>query len=151
LRWVPVDIPTVADYLPDVIAGAAPGARRTYAIYWTYILTAFGDRRLDQVTLTDIEALMRHHIAIRRVRANDRGGHSTAEHLLAAIRTIYVHAVNDELLPSHHNPAARVANPDAALHRRGTEALGGNTMPKKRMPTAERQRDSRPMAAQQLL
>ncbi|WNV84866.1 site-specific integrase [Umezawaea sp. Da 62-37] len=111
LRWVPGDIPTVADYLPEVIAAAAPGARNTYGIYWTYILAAFGDRRLDQVTPTDIEALMRHHIAIRRVRSNDRGGHSTAEHLLAAMRTLYVHAVNDELLPPHHNPAARVRKP----------------------------------------
>ncbi|MEO6087308.1 MAG: site-specific integrase [Umezawaea sp.] len=111
LQWAPVDIPTVADYLPRVIAATAPGARRTYDIYWTYIHAAFGDRRLDDVTPTDIEALMRHHIAIRQVRANDRGGHSTAEHLLAALRTLYVHAVNDELLPPHHNPAARVRKP----------------------------------------
>jgi len=42
-------VPTLAEYLPRVIAATGPAARRTYSTYWTRILGAFGDRRLDQI------------------------------------------------------------------------------------------------------
>ncbi|KJK35941.1 hypothetical protein UK23_42480, partial [Lentzea aerocolonigenes] len=111
LLWEPTDIPTFAEYVPKVAAAAGPGAQRTYGTYWAYIVTAFGDRPLDQVDATDIQTLMRQVVDLRIVRRSDRGGHSTAEHLLAAIRTIYVHAIRDEILSPHHNPAAEIPKP----------------------------------------
>ncbi|HEY0500372.1 MAG TPA: site-specific integrase, partial [Kutzneria sp.] len=66
LDWIPVDAPTIADYLPHVIAAAGPGAQRTYGTYWNRILTACGSRRLDEVRTSDIEALMRTAVATRR-------------------------------------------------------------------------------------
>lgn len=105
------DVPTFADYVPKVATAAGPGARRTYSSYWNQIVAAFGDTRLDQPDATDIEILMRQTMNTRIVRRTDRGGHSTGEHLLAAMRTIYTHAIRDDLLPAQHNPAAAIPKP----------------------------------------
>ena len=35
-------VPTLADYLPCVIASAGPGANRTYGSYWTRMAAAWG-------------------------------------------------------------------------------------------------------------
>jgi hypothetical protein len=113
LLWTPPPtIPTIADYLSAVIAASGAGARRTYGTYWNRILDTFGPRRLDQVTATDIETLMRHVIAHRVQRANHQAGQYAGQHLIGAIRVIYTHAVADGLIPGHRNPAAMVANPD---------------------------------------
>ncbi|ONI88013.1 hypothetical protein ALI22I_19905 [Saccharothrix sp. ALI-22-I] len=111
LMWVPTSLPTFRDYVPHVIAASGAGAKRTYGTYWTRITETFGDKRLDEVTVSEIEALMRLLVANRRVRRNDRGGHSVAEHFLSAMRAIYARAINDNLLPPHHNPAAKLAKP----------------------------------------
>jgi hypothetical protein len=106
--------PTVAEHLPVVIAATAKGARRTYSTYSTYrdrILAAFGDRRLDEVRVTDIEILMHDVVANAVIRHNTRGGVYAAEHLLAALRAIYTRAVADNLIPPHLDPAARVRKP----------------------------------------
>lgn len=111
LRWTPVAVPTIAEYLPTVIAAAGPGARRTYGTYWTRIQAAFGDRGLDQITVTEIEALLRHTMASPLARRNSMGGSSAGENLIAALRAIYTRAIADQLLPPHHNPAAHVPKP----------------------------------------
>ena len=36
-------VPTLADYLPSVIAAAGPGANRTYGSYWSRMAAAWGD------------------------------------------------------------------------------------------------------------
>ncbi|QUQ64611.1 tyrosine-type recombinase/integrase [Kutzneria sp. CA-103260] len=111
LDWIPVEAPTIADYLPQVISAAGPGAQRTYGSYWNRILTTCGERHLDEIHTSDIEALMRHAVATRRHRRSDRGGTSSSEHMLRAFRAIYTLAVADGLLPPHHNPAAQVRKP----------------------------------------
>jgi site-specific recombinase XerD len=112
LLWTPPPIvPTIADYLPTVIAASGPGAQRTYSTYWNRILTMFGARCLDQITATDIETLMRQVIATRVQRANHQAGQYAGEHFIGAIRVIYTHAVADGLIPAHRNPAAMVAKP----------------------------------------
>ena len=107
----PASIPSVAEYLPMVIAAAGPGARRTYSSYWHRFLLAFGDHRLDHVTATDIETLMRQVIADRVLRANHQAGQYTGQHLIGAVRAIYTRAVADGLIPAHRNPAAAVRKP----------------------------------------
>jgi hypothetical protein len=111
LQWTPVTPPTFADYLPTVVAAAGPGARRTYGTYWDRILSRFADRRLDQVTVTDVEILMHDTMAATVLRRTARNGVCAAEHLLAALRAIYTRAVADRLIPPHHNPAAQVRKP----------------------------------------
>jgi hypothetical protein len=49
--------PTFGEYLPIVIAAAGPGASRIYSTYWARMATIWGDRRLDDVYVSDIEAM----------------------------------------------------------------------------------------------
>ncbi|MEV1154769.1 hypothetical protein AB0J27_05070 [Micromonospora chokoriensis] len=51
-------VPTVAEYLPVVAAAASLGTRRTYGSSWRRIAAALGDRRIDAVRASDLEALM---------------------------------------------------------------------------------------------
>jgi integrase/recombinase XerC len=44
-------------------------------------------------------------------RKNSRGGRSATEHLIAAIRCLYRHAVADNVIPEFDNPAQRIAKP----------------------------------------
>jgi integrase len=111
LQWEPVPCPTIAEYLPTVIAATGPGARRTYGTYWRRITAAWGDQQLDQLTPSQINALIQHPVPSSVPRRNTRGGTSAHEHLVAAIRAIYTHAIADGLLPAHHNPAAQVRKP----------------------------------------
>jgi hypothetical protein len=62
-------MPTVAAYVPRVAAAAGPGARRTYEPYWDRMIVAFGDRPLDTVAASDIEALQRTIAASRDLPA----------------------------------------------------------------------------------
>ena len=48
-------VPTLADYLPSVIAAAGPGANRTYGSYWRRMAAAWGTRPLNQIMASDIE------------------------------------------------------------------------------------------------
>jgi hypothetical protein len=50
-------VPTLAEYLPQVLAAAGPGARRTYGSYWQRMAAVWGSRRLDTIAASDIEAL----------------------------------------------------------------------------------------------
>jgi hypothetical protein len=52
-------VPTVEEYLPQVIAAAGPGAVRTYSTYCQRMAAAWADRPLDTIAATDVEALQR--------------------------------------------------------------------------------------------
>jgi hypothetical protein len=79
-----LELPTVAQYLPRVVAAAGPGARRTYGNSWAQMAALWGDRPLDTISATDIEALQRQAIAKAVSRRNGRGGRHAGEHLIAA-------------------------------------------------------------------
>src|SRR5688572_21740548 len=76
------ETPTMAEYLPQVIAAAGPGARRTYGNYWARMVSLWGDRRLDAIAATDIEALQREAAANAVPRRNGRGGRHAGEHVI---------------------------------------------------------------------
>jgi integrase len=88
--------PTLASYLPHVIAAAGPGANRTYGSYWRRMLTAWGDRRLDQITASDIEALQ--HAAAATAHELDQ--------INTAARTSGNDAILDALLLRLHTETA---------------------------------------------
>ncbi len=103
--------PTFAEYIPVVSAAVSDGTRRVYGSYWNRILEQWGARRLDQPTPSEIERLaeyVRTHVVARR---NARGGRSAAEHLIAALRCLYHHAVADGHIAEADNPARKVAKP----------------------------------------
>jgi site-specific recombinase XerD len=103
--------PTFAEYVPIVSAAVTAGTRRVYGSYWNRITEHWGHRRLDEPTPTEIKALaeqIRTNVVTRR---NARGGRSAAEHLIAALRCLYRHAVDDGHLDEADNPARKVAKP----------------------------------------
>jgi integrase/recombinase XerC len=103
--------PTFAAYIPVVAAAVSPGTRRVYGSYWNRLLEHWGERRLDEPSPSDIERLAEHvkdHVVPRR---NARGGRGAAEHLIAALRCLYRHAVADGLISEGDNPARKVAKP----------------------------------------
>jgi hypothetical protein len=104
-------VPTFAEYLPVVCAAVSDGTRRVYGSYWNRILDQWGGRRLDQPTPSEVERLAEHVRSHTVARRNARGGRSAAEHLIAALRCLYTHAVADGLLSEADNPARRVAKP----------------------------------------
>jgi len=103
--------PTFAEYIPVVSAAVSDGTRRVYGSYWNRIVEHWGQGRLNEPTASDIERLaeyVRTHTVARR---NARGGRSAIEHLIAALRCLYNHAVADGLLAEADNPARKVAKP----------------------------------------
>lgn len=104
-------VPTFAEYLPQVIAAAGPGARRTYGTYWDRMATVWGDRHLDAIAASDIEALRHATVADALVRRTSRGGRHAGEHVIAAARAVYNRAIADGLIQPSASPAHRVAKP----------------------------------------
>jgi integrase/recombinase XerC len=103
--------PTFAEYVPVVSAAVSDGTRRVYGSYWNRIVEHWGQRRLDEPSPSQIEQLaayVRAHVLTRR---NARGGRCAAEHLIAALRCLYNHAVADGKVAEADNPARRVAKP----------------------------------------
>ncbi|MCX2729412.1 tyrosine-type recombinase/integrase [Saccharopolyspora sp. NFXS83] len=103
--------PTFADYIPKVAQAVSAGTKRVYGSYWNRIIEHWGRRRLDEPTALEIKQLAEHvktHVVARR---NARGGRGAAEHLIAALRCVYNHAVADGWITDGDNPAKRVPKP----------------------------------------
>ncbi|PTA46018.1 site-specific integrase [Micromonospora sp. RP3T] len=107
----PSVVPTVAEYLPRVVAAAGPGARRTYGTYWDRMAAAWPERSLDTITASDVEALKQAMIASAVARRNSRNGRHAGEHVIAAARAYYRRAIADGLIDASASPAHRVAKP----------------------------------------
>jgi hypothetical protein len=101
----PIPSADVRAYVPIVSAAVGPGARRVYGSYWNRIVARWGERRLDELTPSEIRQMLEHtktHVVARR---NARGGRGAAEHLLAALRCLHRHAEDDGLITTADNPA----------------------------------------------
>jgi hypothetical protein len=90
--------PTFAEYVPVVAAAVTAGTRCAYGSYWNRVIEHWGDRRLDEVTPSQIRQLMACVKANVVARRNARGGRSAAEHLVAALRCLYARAEDDGLI-----------------------------------------------------
>nr|WP_211247458.1 site-specific integrase [Cryptosporangium arvum] len=112
-------VPTFAEYVPVVAAAVGAGTRRVYGSYWNRVVEQWGARRLDEPSPSEIARLAETLRARRVVRANARGGQSTSEHLIAALRCVYRHAVADGLIGEGDNPARKVPKPRRAPSTRG--------------------------------
>ena len=104
-------VPTFADYIPRVSHAVSPGTRRVYGSYWNRVTQAWGPRPITDVNASDIAQLAGQVKAAVVKRRNARGGRGAAEHLIAALRCLYKHAVADGILTESQNPAARVPKP----------------------------------------
>jgi integrase/recombinase XerC len=104
-------VPTFADYIPRVSDAVSDGTRRVYGSYWNRVIQAWGPRPITEVTASDISQFAEQVKATVVKRRNARGGRGAAEHLIAALRCMYQHAVADGILTESQNPAARVPKP----------------------------------------
>jgi integrase len=104
-------VPTFAEYIPVVSRAVKDGTRRVYASYWKKITEWWGARRLDEPTVSEIEEFGQWVQSRVVVRRNARGGTSAVEHLIAAFRCVYHHAVVDGLITESQNPARKAQKP----------------------------------------
>jgi integrase len=104
-------VPTFAAYLPQVIAAAGAGARRTYGSYWHRMAAVWGNRPLDTIAASDIEALRHDTVADAIVRRTSRGGRHAGEHIIAAARAVYNRAIAGGLIEPGASPAHKVTKP----------------------------------------
>ena len=111
-------IPTFAGYIPRVSNAVSLGTRRVYGSYWNRVIQAWGPRLITDVDASDIGQLAEQVKATVVKRRNARGGRGAAEHLIAALRCMYKHAVADGILTESENPAARVPKPRRLLSTR---------------------------------
>jgi integrase/recombinase XerC len=103
--------PTFAEYIPIVSAAVGVGTRRVYESYWNRVVDQWGSRRIDDPGASDIKQLVEQVKAGVVTRRNARGGRSAAEHLIAALRCLYNHAIDDGHMTEADNPARKVAKP----------------------------------------
>jgi integrase len=110
---VPEDAaPTVREYLPQVIAASSPTSARTYGTYWMRMIDLWGERRVDSIRATDVEALQRHCTAHARPRErNFRDGRHAGENANSAARAFFRRAEADGIIPVGSSPAHQVAKP----------------------------------------
>jgi integrase/recombinase XerC len=105
-------VPTFAEYVPVVSAAVTVGTRKAYGTYWNRVVEHWGDRHLDEPTPSEIRQLMTLVVKAGAVqRRNSRGGRSSQEHLVGALRCLYRHAEDDGLIDEKGNPARKVDKP----------------------------------------
>lgn len=98
-------VPTFDAYVPQVEDAVSPSTAKTYGSYWKRILAKWGNRTLLEPTPTEIKQFAEEIKANAVQRRNSRGGRGTA------LRCIYRHAEDDELIKPDENPARRTAKP----------------------------------------
>nr|BFE56482.1 hypothetical protein GCM10020063_010080 [Dactylosporangium thailandense] len=107
----PKAVPTFDEYIDKIEGAVLAGTRRAYLTYWRRVRAHWGQRRLDEPTASEIKQLAELTRTAAIVRSNSRSGRSAAEHMIAALRCLYRHAIDDGLLPESANPALRVPKP----------------------------------------
>jgi site-specific recombinase XerD len=105
------NLPTFREYIAQLSDSVPASTRRAYATYWRRIVDKWGDRQIDEPTPLEIQRLCESQKLLVVTRKGSRGGRSATEHLIAALRCMYLHAVADNLIDERDNPAIRVAKP----------------------------------------
>jgi integrase/recombinase XerC len=104
-------VPTFGNYIPVVQAAVSKATRQTYLPYWTRILDDWADLELTTPTPSDIKQLAEKVRQNAVVRRNARQGRGAVELFIAALRCVYQHAVDDELISEPQNAARKVRKP----------------------------------------
>ncbi|MCX4097787.1 tyrosine-type recombinase/integrase [Nocardia sp. alder85J] len=107
-------IPTFGQYIPEVEAAMviAPSTRVSYRTYYRKLLAyEWGDRRIDQPTVTELRTFVEWCRTTRAVRRSDRNGAGTAIHCVTALRYLYARAVEEKYLFPEDDPSAALVKP----------------------------------------
>lgn len=99
----------VADYVPLVMDAMSVNTRKGWKTYADVIVTLWGERQLDEVLTTDIQAAARNIQAQAVRRANSNMGTGAAEGFISCARAVWNRAVVDGLVAN--NPAKGAPKP----------------------------------------
>lgn len=105
------NVPTFAEIVPAVRATLEAGTRRTYGTHLNRLELHWGDRRLDQVTKPDLEAMAHTIRSTARTNRASRGGISAVEHFISTVRCVYRHAEDRGWIRPSNNPARQLTFP----------------------------------------
>lgn len=102
-------IVTIAEYLPQVEAAATDGKKKTYATYWRLLANQYGDKPLNEVKTSTLQALSLFAKTHAVQRSNSRNGTSAQESCVSALRCFFALAVADGIIEK--SPAAELKKP----------------------------------------
>lgn len=102
-------LPTVNSYLEAVAPTFTVATARTYRPYWRLAATHIGDRRLSEVTVGNLVAVVDDAVARAQSRRPQSTGQATRESCVAALRALFRRARDAGL--SAVNPAAALSKP----------------------------------------
>ena len=86
-------VPTVTSHIDKLAGSFTPGTARTYRPYWRLAARALGDRRLDEVTIADLQAVVDEASDRARRRRPNSTGRASRETCVAALRALFARAV----------------------------------------------------------
>jgi site-specific recombinase XerC len=107
---------TVSDYLATITPTFTAATAATYRPYWRLAAARFGDRRLSDIGVAVVQAVVADAVARARTRRPDSAGRASQESCVTALRALFSRAVADGLVTT--NPAAGLAKPRRARSRR---------------------------------
>ncbi|GAA4553058.1 tyrosine-type recombinase/integrase [Amycolatopsis samaneae] len=111
-------MPTIAEYLPAVRAASTTASTKTREPHWQLLAQEWGNRRINEPTLSELEALANQVQERSQTRPNSRGGHGAKSNFVDTAKHFYRHAVLDRKIPAFANPAAHLKNHRIANARR---------------------------------
>ena len=107
---------TLAEFVATIEPTFTPGTAATYRPYWRLAIDRHGDRRLGELTLIELHAVVEAAAERARRTRPDSGGRSSRESCVAALRALFGRAVAAGLVPP--NPAASLTKPRRSRPRR---------------------------------
>lgn len=109
-------VPTLGEFVAVIRPTFTPGTAATYRPYWHLAMEFHGDRRLTDLDLTDLQAVV--DAAVSRAHRNrpESTGRSSRESCVAALCALYQRAIAAGLTTA--NPAAALTKPRRARPRR---------------------------------
>ncbi len=109
-------IPTVAGFIETVAPMFTAPTAATYRPYWCLAAARLGKRRLVEVTLEDLTAVVEDAVTRARRARPASTGRASKESCVAALRALFDRAVNAGLITG--NPAAALRRPRRVRSRR---------------------------------
>lgn len=109
-------LPTVSSYLETIAPTFTTATAATYRPYWRLTSAHLGDRRLTDVTVTDLVAVVDDAAARAKRRRPGSTGRATRESCVAAMRAVFCRAADAGLITV--NLAAALAKPRRTRSRR---------------------------------
>ena len=111
-----VELPTVSSYIAEIAPTFSAATAATYRPYWNLATATLGTRRLAEITLTDLVAVVEKAAARATRNRPASSGRASRETCIAALRALFGRACAAGLTPG--NPAARLAKPRRVRSRR---------------------------------